>query len=91
MENNQTFQAGQRVVCNRFFEINKTLAYGLKEGGIYLIDEVIKCQCGNILLALNGVYDPEVSGRICVCGKDKFPINAFNSKRFEIVHLNIVR
>lgn len=91
MESNQTINPGQKVVCNRFSEINKTLPDGIKRGGIYLVDEVIKCDCGNILLALKDAYYPGVTGRICVCGKDNFPPNAFYHRRFDIVLLSVVR
>lgn len=91
MEPNKTFISGQKVMCNRFSEINMTLPDGIKKGGIYLVDEVIKCDCGNIFFALKGVYYPGVSGRICICGKDNFPPNSFYSQRFDLVHLNIVR
>lgn len=86
MEKIQSFKAGQKVVCNHS-EINKTLPNGIKMDGIYLIDEVIKCECGTVLLALNGVYESGVTARICVCGKDNFPPNAFYSQRFDLVNL----
>lgn len=91
MEPNQTINPGQKVVCNRFSEINKTLPDGIKKGGIYFVDEVIKCDCGNIFFALKDVYYPGINGRICICGKENFPLNTFYSRRFDLVHLNIVR
>jgi len=90
-EKNQTFKPGQKVVCNRFLDINATLPVGIKKGGVYLVDEVQTCECGNTLLVLNGANAPEVKSRICPCGTDGFKPNAFYSRRFDLVHLNIVR
>lgn len=90
MQENLQFKPTQKVFLNSRFDVNKKLATGLKKGGIYTIDEVIKCNCGEILLVLSGVYYPGVNARMCVCGKDDFPANAFYSKRFEIVNLRVV-
>lgn len=90
LEKSQIFESGQRVICNQFAVLDRPLPDGLKYWGIYLIDEVLKCECGNVLIALNGVYCPNVGGRICICGRDHFPPNAFDYSRFDLVHLKIV-
>ena len=89
-EKNQTFKPGQKVLCNRFAEINHKLASGLKFNTIYTIKEVVTCpDCGSNLLVLDGTFDSTVTSRICVCGKDDFHPNAFASARFAVVNLQI--
>lgn len=93
MEKNQIFKPGQKVVCNRFSEINNTSVFpeGIKKGGIYVIDKIEQCECGISLLVLNGTSYVETKERVCRCGKGGFDPNAFIDRRFDIVHLNIAR
>ena len=84
------FSSRQRVMVKTRAEVNRKLATGLKFGTIYHIKEVTTCpDCGNEMLTLYGTFDPNVTSRICPCGKDGFDPNAFNSERFATVNLRI--
>lgn len=89
-EKKQTFCPGQKVVCNRFAEINHKLASGLKLNVIYTVKKIVDClDCGYPMLVLDGTFDSNITSRICPCGKGDFHPNAFASKRFAVVNLRI--
>lgn len=81
------FKKGQTVMCVNTDTPKGFTFSGIKKGGIYKINDIGKCLCGESYVCLDGI--PFDEDKYCVCDR-KTPYNAFRFSRFELVHLTVV-
>jgi hypothetical protein len=91
MEKEINFRKGQKVICvNVSGHSGMQTSSSIKKGGIYTIEDVNKCSCGEPHVFLCKI-EPDDSLKYCICGKLVPHDNAFRACRFELVHLNVVK
>ena len=81
------FKIGQKVIC-KDLRCWWGFPFGIEKGGIYEVENVIKCKCGETHLLLYGI---DTGGlKVCSCNNDNLPTNSFLAWRFEPIKYDLI-